>query len=573
MIKPRPYQIKAVESTLDVLFNEPDQSPLVAMPTGTGKAAVIGWTMRAVMQRIPHARMLNAAHVKELLAQNSSELQHIWANAPFGIYSAGLKSKQAAMPITFASIQSAVRNLPAFGKQNILFIDEAHLLSSEEETNYQKLIKALREQNPAMPVVGYSATPWRLKQGHLLQGNIFTKMAFDNTQREAFVELIDDGYLCPLIPKSTSFQFDLSKVRHIGGDFNQGDLQKAVDVDELSEQALQEALQCAPHRNHWLIFCSGIDHVESVTSMLEAWGESVVCVHSKMGETRRDLAIDQFKRGEARMMVNDGILTTGFNDPKIDCIVLLRPTESPGLHVQILGRGTRPYFATGYDIETTQGRLDAIAASPKQNCLVLDFAGNTGRLGPINDPRVPKQKGKGMGEVPIKICPKCASYVHAAQRFCDGLNWDNTRCNYEFEFTTKLEQTAATEELIVRDVPQLVWFKVDRVEYEVFTKPFSPAMMRVKYFCGLRRFTELVCVEHQTYAGKIARDWWRLRLRESGYGPDVGPPPNTQVGMTAVHMLRTPTNIYVHVNLKYPRITAVTFDGTTPMHEVAGRHG
>jgi len=70
-------------------------------------------------------------------------------------------------------------------------------------------------------------------------------------------------------------------------------------------------------------------------------------------------------------MVNVGVLTTGFDFPEIDLIIMLRPTNSPVLWVQMLGRGTRP-------------------ADGKENCMVLDFAGNTPRLGPINDPMIPK---------------------------------------------------------------------------------------------------------------------------------------------------------------------------------------
>jgi DNA repair protein RadD len=309
--------------------------------------------------------------------------------------------------------------------------------------------------------------------------------------------------------------------------------------------------------------------------MLVAMGENAVYCHSKMGEKQRDLAIATFKAGGARMIISEGILTTGFNSPFVDCIVMLRPTSSPGLHVQILGRGTRPYYATGahFDLETIEGRLDAIASSEKQNCLVLDFAGNTERLGPINDPRIPKLKVKSgiPGDAPVKICPVCGTYVHAAQRICDGINWDGTRCNHEFEFDTKLEQTASTAEIIARDAPLLAWFKVDRVEYETYhsrKNPGSPPMMRVKYYSGMRRFTEQVAIEHDTWAGKRARDWWRVRLHLMGLG-HVPPPPTTAKGMTFVAYLKWPTHIHVHLNAgKYENIIAHSFDGTTPAYEV-----
>lgn len=555
---PRFYQTEATDAFINCLWNEPDENPLIGMPTGTGKSLVIAMICKRVLQAVPSARIIVPTHSQELVDQDSRALQEYWPEAPFGIYAAGLQQKQASMPITFGSIQSIVRNVRAFGKQNLMLIDEAHGLSPNSESNYQKTIKAFREVHEKMIVGGLTATPFRLGQGLLTNGNIFTKFAYDITGRHAFVKLVDMGFLAPLIPKRPSFQFDMSKVRIVGGDFDQGAMQAAVNDDKLTYDALQESLQAAHDRNHWLVYCAGIEHVENTASLLTALGEDAVAVHSKMSPDQRRSNIERFRNGNARMIVNDGILTTGVDFPHVDCIILLRPTASPNLHVQILGRGTRPLFADGFDLETVEGRLGAIAASSKQNCLVLDFSGNTDRCGPINDPRIPKKKGKGTGEVPVKICPCCGTYVHAAQRFCDGIKASGEKCDYEFEFNTNLEQTAATTELIVRDTPIYYWFPVDRVEYDVYTKPFAPPMMRVKYYSGMRRFVETICIEHPGYASKVARDWWRARL------PGFDPPPTTADGMTAVDMLRVPTHIKVHTNVKYPKIVTVSWDGSTP---------
>lgn len=554
--KPRPYQVKAVEDTLDVLFTQEGANPIIATPPGGGKSLIIAWTMKAIFKRIEHKqpRLINITHVKELIEQDAYALEAVWPNAPYGVYSAGLNSRQAHNSITIASIQSAYRNMEAFGRVDGIFVDEAHLISPSAETMYQKILTEFRKQNPHVFIAGYSATPWRMKHGRLTEGNIFNCVAFDNTQKEAFVELIDDGYLVPLIPKHTSFQFDVSKVRKVAGEFDRGQLEATINIVELSEAALQEAMQVAHDRKHWIVFCSGIAHVESVARILQAWGEKAVYVHSRMSRSDRDAAINAYRHGEIRIIVNDGILTTGFDSPHTDCIVLLKPTASPGLHVQILGRGIRPVYAGNHNLDMRDGRLAAIEQSGRLNCLVLDFAGNTMRLGPINDPSVPKAKGKGTGEVPVKICPECGTYVHAAQRFCTGIHWDGTKCTHEFMFETKLEETAATEELIARDAPVLHWFKVDRVEYEHYSKHLKPLMMRVHYYCGIRRFTEYVCIEHHNYAGKLARDWWHERL------PNYPPPPSTVAGLEFVSYLPKPKWIYVHVNTKYPRILDHCFE-------------
>src|SRR5699024_7836443 len=115
---------------------------------------------------------------------------------------------------------------------------------------------------------------------------------------------------------------------------------------------------------------------EHVAEALNAHGITAAHVHSKMPRHERDRNLDALKSGQLQALTNYGCLTTGVDVPRIDLIMMLRPTKSPGLHVQMLGRGTRP--------------------SPgKENCLVLDFAGNVARLGPIDDPVLPRKKGKG----------------------------------------------------------------------------------------------------------------------------------------------------------------------------------
>lgn len=559
--RPRFYQLEATVSTLALLEADLQAAPVIAMPCGTGKSAVIGMICNAVLNEYPATRITVATHVKELIVQDIKALRAVWPEAPYGIYSASLGVKQAAMPITFTTIQSAVKHPEHFGKQHILLIDEAHMLSPNDETSYQKFIAALMLLNPHLRIIGLTATAYRLKQGLIIEDGIFNCFSYDITTPQAYVKLMDMGYLVPLVSKPTNFQYDVSKVRKIGGEFNQHDLQAIVNTDVQTEKALQEALQIAHTREHWAIYCSGIDHVEKTTAMLQSMGENAVCVHSK-NEAQRDHNIEMFRNFEARIIVNDGILTIGVDFPFLDCIVNLNPTASPGKHVQILGRGTRPDYAPGFDLETEEGRLAAIFASSKHNCRILDFAGNIARLGPINDPRLPKKKGKGTGEIPVKICPECGCYNHAAARWCTGEKSDGEPCDFEFTFTTKIDASASTSRVIKRDEPELVWLKVDNVEYEPFHKAHSEPMMRVKYFCGIQRFTELVCLEHAGFASKRARDWWRARR--------AGLPPETTregIRILSTERVKIPTHILVQVNLKYPRLITHSFDGTTPSYD------
>lgn len=544
---PRDYQEAAIDAVFRY-FEEGVGNPLVAMPTGTGKALVLSEFIKRAYQLYPGQHIIKLTHVKELIVQNYETLLRQWPTAPCGVFSSGLGKKQSHFPITFAGIGSVVNCPEDFGHVDLVLIDEAHLVSPKEGTMYQKFLTALLNKNPKLKVVGLTATHYRLGQGLLTEaGGLFTDICFDLTTLESFNWLIEEGYLCTLIPRRTTAELNVDSVRIQGGEFVQKDLQEAVDREEITYATLKESLVLAQDRNHWLVFASGIEHTVHVRDMLESLGVSATCVHSKMPDAERDKNIKDFKAGKYRAMVNNGILTTGFDYPAMDCIVMLRPTNSPGLWVQMLGRGTRPFYAEGFDLKTKVSRLAAIAASEKKNCLVLDFAGNTRRLGPINDPVVPHKKGKKKGHAPVKTCEVCGTYNHCSVRFCIS-------CGAEFHRDVKFGPGASTDELIASGVPQVESFKVDRVTYTIYQKEGRPDSIKVAYFTGMRKFDEWVCLEHDGYARKKSRDWWRQRTSHG-----VEPPATTYEALQRLNELRIPTSINVWLNKKMPEIMGYVY--------------
>ena len=277
-----------------------------------------------------------------------------------------------------------------------------------------------------------------------------------------------------------------------------------------------------------------------------------------MKPKEQDAVMDAFESGKVRHLVNADMLTTGVDIARIDCIVMLRASCSPGLWVQMLGRGTRPLYYPGYDINTLQGRLDAIQAGGKLNCLVLDFAGNTGRLGPINDPVIPKKRGKKTGEVPIKICETfrlrsgegCFAYNHASSRVCCS-------CGGEFKFEVKITQEASKMELLAKkkkDTPEPITelFSVERVVYSVHKKLGVPDSLKVTYSCGLRQFTEYVPIWHPANIRHKAIGWWRKRT-------DIRVPLSAKDAADIADKLKIPVKIRVWVNKTYPEIINYEF--------------
>lgn len=559
-MKPRYYQREAIDSLYNFFSQHPDPTrhPVIAMPTGTGKAVVIAKFVSEVLQAWPGQRILMLVHTKELVSQNADKVHQIWPQAPLGIMSAGLGMKQYGFPLTFGGVQTVANCIDDLGKFDLVLIDEAHMVSPNAEATYHKLLTKIKQKNEHVRFIGLSATPYRLGLGMITDGGIFTDVSYDITSMGAFTRLLDECYLSPLIPMQTNVILDVSKVAKRGGEFIPKDLQDAVTKYDLTRDALAEAAMAAENRNHWLCFTTGIDHALMAEQILTDFGISAAAIHSKMNDGERDRRISAFKTGLIRCLINADILTTGFDFPALDCIILLRPTNSPVLHVQILGRGTRPFFHPSFsfaDLESLDGRMAAISASSKQNCLVLDFAGNTRRLGPINDPRIPRPKGAGTGDIPVKVCASCGCLNHISARVCA-----NPDCGEEFTFQEKIEATASTIDLIVRDEPIVEVFTVDRVTVDKHNKPGGIPSLKVSYFCGIRRFTEFVCLQHAGSNVQFkAKQWWRERAPN----PEAEVPEIIDAALLQAPALKTPKQIRVWVNQKYPKILSYIFEGVT----------
>lgn len=541
-MKLRDYQEYAVQSVFDY-FEQSSGNPLIVMPTGTGKSLVIAGLIREIWRQYPGQRIVVATHVKELIEQNHRKMVEFWPTAPAGIYSAGLKRRDIT-PITFVGIASVSDRAEHFGHVDLVIIDEAHLLSPKEGTRYQVFINNLLTINPKLKVVGLTATHYRLGQGLLTEeGGLFTDICVDMATRDAFTWFIDEGYLAMLIPKRTAFELDVSSVGMQQGDYNQKQLQEAVDRESVTRAALYEAAQTGADRNHWLVFSSGIEHAEHIAGTLNhEMGIDATFVHSKMDDKTRDRNIRDFKAGQYRVMVNNGILTTGFDYPEIDLIAMLRPTQSTSLWVQMLGRGTRPVYKGDFDLSTRDGRLAAIGCGPKRDCLVLDFARNTPRLGPVNDPVLPRRKGKTKGgEAPVKLCPECGTYNHASARFCIS-------CKAEFARALKLTDQTSTEELVTRQaVVHFQDYDVQHVAYTNYPTRSGTHALKAQYYCGLRVFTAYHCFEHMGLARKRAREWWR---NSSGYEP----PESIDQAMLRLKELRAPKKITVLLQAQHPEV-------------------
>lgn len=522
MIELRDYQRAAIDGLYD-WFTKNAGNPLLVCPTGSGKSVLQAVFIKEAVEAWPETRILAVTHVRELIAQNYAALCRIWDWAPAGIYSAGMNRRDIDAQILFCGIQSIHKKAYQVQRCDLLVIDEAHLVPRSGDGMYRRFITELRQINPDMKVVGLTATPYRVDSGRLDRGEdrLFDDIAYD----VSVLDMIEQGWLCPPVPKATEMQLDVAGVGTRGGDFVPGQLEAAVDLDEINDAAVREILRHGEARSSWLVFCAGVAHAEHIAYKLRAEGITCQTVTGETPKAERDAMLADFKACRIRALTNANVLTTGFDAPNVDLIAMLRPTKSTGLYVQMVGRGTR-------------------LAPNKRDCLILDFAGNTARHGPIDmvDPKTP---GQGEGDAPTKVCEVCDTICFAGVRVCP-------ECGTAFpEPEPEISAKASTTAVLSTQV-EPEWIEIERVHYDRHEKEDKPPSMLVEYAASYyTSYREWVCFEHTGYARQKACSWWAQRA------PGVPAPQTIDEALEAAETLPRPVAIAVRPNAKNRRFTDI----------------
>lgn len=494
----RPYQegaLTAIEGWWSA--GRQGEPMLICASTGAGKTVIFAELCKRLLTNFPGVSVLILAHRKELIEQTESKLKAVWPEAEVAVYAASLNRRETGQ-LMVASRDTIARVIDDIGHVTFLIIDEAHRISNKEEGRYRDIIHTLKAKYEHLVVIGFTATPYRLGQGKIYgKGKLFSDMAYSIGLRT----LINDGHLVdyrfPVVDDAAVINTE--GIKTIGGDFDEGELSDRATANGMVKAAVEDWLEQASDRNSSVFFCISILHAELVSDELKRHGVACPVVTGMTPMSERSDSLKRFAAGEFRAIANVGVLTEGWDCPRCDCIVLLRPTQSASLYVQMGGRGLRLFEG-------------------KTNCLIMDFGGNVQRLGKLEDATEPEPGNKVKGESKKATTKTCGTWMHGtgddSGHWHDGCGCENAPAAREckqchkpfFEHATKAFGTDAQGRKLKK-------FEVESITAMVCNSRSSGRdYVRVAYNCGLfQTFYQNVMLGYDGYAGeKAARQWARI---------------------------------------------------------------
>lgn len=392
MIQLRSYQEQAIQKIIWSKSRGLRGNELCVLPTGAGKSIVIAELANQLEEPI-----LILQPSKEILEQNLEKLLRYVDRSDVGIYSASMDEKTIGH-YTFATIQSIYKKPEFFSKFKLILLDEAHLLNPKSLTGmFSSFLNKIG--NPK--TIGFTATPYRqdtmykklgdnpdggvdyemrastklinrmasyVDTPHGREFNIFWSRVLYNINVS---DLISQGYLCPLE------YHDHSIVRQQDIPLNKAETDFDMEAYEMlisrSRTRILSTVEYAKSvSNSVLVFCSSVRQAEALSE--DTPGS--YAISAKTPKKEREFIIESFKNGSVKTVFNVGVLTTGFDHPALDCIILNRPTRSIALYYQMLGRGVR-------------------TAPGKTNCKVIDLTSTVKNLGRVETIKLVKKEYEG----------------------------------------------------------------------------------------------------------------------------------------------------------------------------------
>jgi superfamily II DNA or RNA helicase len=347
----RPYQAECLARLLE-LYRDGKRRVLVSLPTGTGKTVIFAQFPRYFRMK---KRLLVLAHREELLEQALDKFRDADPDLPVAIEQAERRAPPESK-VVIASVPTLARSggkrLSRLDPSDfyLVVVDEAHHAVAPSYRTILGHFGLFAPDTPRM-LVGFTATPRR--GDHQGMGQVFEEIGY----ARSLEEMIRARFLCPLSGWRVASGVDLDRVRVRAGDFVESQLAEAVDVAERNALLLRAYRDLAPGRR-CLVFCVNVAHAKEVAALFARGGVRAAAVWGAMPRGDRRETLRRLSAGELEVVTNCAVLTEGFDEPRIDCIIMARPTQSRLLYAQMVGRGTRLH-------------------PEKSDLLVIDVADNT----------------------------------------------------------------------------------------------------------------------------------------------------------------------------------------------------
>ncbi|MFC1643052.1 DEAD/DEAH box helicase [Myxococcota bacterium] len=328
----RPYQKAAISSVVTRFRKNGERRMLLYLPTGAGKTVIATFIIEALRKTSDRLRKtLFVAHRQEILDQTASTLARHLPGVDVQVEQ-GARSASVGAEVTVASVQSLVRRKERYDPSSfgLIICDECHRAlapSWEEVIGY---FVAGSGRNALL--LGMTATP-RRSDGKSAS-EVFGETAFEISR----TDLEDLGYLVPMQYFTVQSDLALDRVKLSGGDFQVGALSQTMNAPEHRALAVRAWMEQGMGKKT-IAFCAGVEHAACLAADFQSLGIRAEKIDGKTKERQELLQL--FRGGEVQVLTNYGVLTEGFDDPGVTCVLMARPTTSPLVYTQCVGRGLR----------------------------------------------------------------------------------------------------------------------------------------------------------------------------------------------------------------------------------------
>ena len=413
MLVPRWYQQEAHDAVIEH-WKQSTLPVVIEAATGAGKSVIVAMLAKTLNDLSSGKRVLCLAPAAELTEQNHEKYLAIGEKA--SIYSASISKSLRhqvvfATPLTFAKV---ARRLG--GEFAGVIVDECHGITP----SIKKIIEDMRAGNPTLRVSGLSATPFRLQDGFVFGVDPDGKALPESVARDPYFHqcvysigprlLLELGFLTPLRAGDiNASKYDTAGLKvQSNGQYSAATVKAAFEGwGRKTASIVADIVAQTQDATGVMIFASTVPHAKEIMASLHPDNARLITGETKKGE--RNKSIEDFKALKYTYLVSVGTLTTGFDAANVSHIAILRATESVSLLQQIMGRGMRLYDG-------------------KEECVILDYAGNIEKHMPDGDLYAPQIKAayQSTGSEPIEaICEDCNRVnVFSARKNEEGFKID-----------------------------------------------------------------------------------------------------------------------------------------------------